>query len=131
MADIISVVASLPKLLSLSPANDKDIFEAEKQLNLKFSTEYKKYLKKYGAIIADGIELTGIAKSERCSVVNVTKREQELNKSVPRTLYVVESLGIDGIVLWQNEKGEIFQTTPSSDVKKIADSLAGYLQNLH
>ena len=82
-----------------------------------------------GAIIADGIELTGIAKSEYRNVVSVTKKERILNPKVPDTMYVIENTCIDGIIIWQDTEGYIYQTKPNLEPKKIADSLADYVKN--
>jgi len=46
-------------------------------------------------------------------------------------MYVIEELGVDGIAIWQNSKGEIFQTIPRKEVKpeKIYDTFLEYLEN--
>jgi hypothetical protein len=64
MSNIIQTIQELPKLLPLKPASATEISEAEKQLGLRFADEYKEYLSAIGAILAYGIELTGIAKSK-------------------------------------------------------------------
>ena len=124
---IVEIINSLPKMLPLKPATEKQISDAENQLGLKFANEYKEYLAKFGAIMADGIELSGIAKSEHRNVVSLTQQERELNPTVPHNMYVVENLGIDGIIIWQDEKGVIYQSTPNTEPAKIANSLAKYI----
>ena len=44
-------------------------------------------------------------------------------------MYVVENLGIDGILILQNERGEVFEISPNTKPKKIYNSLADYLLN--
>jgi len=127
MATIVETIRSLPKLLPLKAAASKEIADAEIQLRLSFADEYKEYVAAFGAILADGIELTGIAKSEHRDVVSVTKRERELNPNVPRTMYVIEDTGIDRIVVWQDSNGAIYQTSPNSEPKKIAKTLMEYV----
>lgn len=127
MSDIINVINNLPDLLSLKPIDEAMISEEERKLNLRFAKEYKMYLMRFGAIIADGIELTGITNSSRSNVIDKTINEWKINPSVPRNMYVIEDLGIDGIVIWQSTNGEIYQTTPNGTPKKIAKSLAEYL----
>lgn len=129
MKNIISTIKELPELLSLSPASTIEISDAELQLCLRFSDEYKSYLGEFGAIIADGIELTGIAKSDNRNVVTVTKQEWELNTQVTHNLYVVENVGIEGIIIWQDSNGIVYQTTPNKQPVKIAESLEDYLKN--
>lgn len=127
MKNIVNVVKSLPKLLALKPATNIQITDAEIQLRLGFSDEYKEYLLNFGAIMAEGIELTGIAKSEHRNVVAQTKKEWSLNPKVLHNMYVIENTCIDGIIIWQDQNGTIYQTSPNSEPKKIADSLCAYL----
>lgn len=128
MKDIIKTIQSIPNMLSLKAATTAEITNAEIELRIGFSDEYKKYLLAFGAIIADGIELTGIAKSKHRDVVSVTKQEWNLNNNVPHTMYVIENTGIDGIIIWQSSVGEIFKTSPNSQPTQIAESLNEYLR---
>ena len=94
-----------------------------------FASEYNEYLGEFGSVLADDIEITGIAKSKNRNVVAVTLREWELNPQVEHNLYVVENLGIDGIIIWQDESGRVYESTPNNKPKKIADSLADYIES--
>lgn len=127
MKKIVDVINSLSDLLPLKSATPMQITDAELQLRVSFSDEYKEYLSTFGAIMADGIELSGIAKSEHRSVVSLTKKEWELNPKVPHTMYVVENTCIDGIIIWQDTTGRVFLTQPGVEPKQIADSLAEYI----
>lgn len=127
MKDIVKIINSLSGLLPLKPATEKQIDDAELQLRVGFSDEYKEYLTNFGAIIADGIELTGIAKSEHRNVVFLTKQAWELNPKVPHSMYVIENTCIDGIIIWQDSQGFIYQTVPNVEPKKISESLAEYI----
>ncbi|CEP34089.1 MULTISPECIES: SMI1/KNR4 family protein [unclassified Halomonas] len=127
MASIVYTIQNLPNLLPLKAASNTEITDAELQLRIRFSDEYKAYLSTFGAIIADGIELTGVAKSEHRNVVPVTKQEWDLNNNVPHTMYVVESTGIDGVIIWQDTSGLIYQTSPGTQPKQIAKSLNDYI----
>lgn len=129
MATITKTIQSLPKLITLKAASSTEITDAELQLRIKFSEEYKTYLSSFGAILADGIELTGISKSAHRNVVSVTKQEWSLNSSVPHTMYVVEATGVDGIIIWQNSCGLIYQSMPNTEPKQIASSLNEYITN--
>ena len=73
--------------------------------------------------------MTGITKSSHTNVVYATKQEWELNSKVPHTLYAIENLGIDGIIIWQNNKGFIYKTSVNSKPIKIASSLEEYILN--
>ena len=49
------------------------------------------------------------------------------NPLIPHNLYVIEDTGIDTIVVWQNEKGQIFQSAVGLEPVKICDSLIEFL----
>ena len=127
MSKIIDVVKNLPELLSTGAADCQSIENAEKELGLKFAPEYKEYLKTFGSVLADDVEITGIAKSKARNVVVVTRREWELNPQVDHRMYVVEDLAIDGIIIWQDQKGNVYESAPNKAVKKVAGSLADYI----
>lgn len=127
MKSIIQTINNLPNLMLLKPANQEQINDAELQLGVSFASEYKEYLTSFGAVLADGIELAGIAKSEHRNVVYLTKREWELNSNIPHSMYVVEDTGVDGIVVWQDTKGLIYQSKPNTEAKEIANSLVDYI----
>lgn len=128
--DIVTIINSLPGILSLKPASKKQVLDAETQLGLKFAEEYKEYLYAFGAISADGIELTGISKAKHRDVITLTKKEWDLNEKVPHTMYVVENTGIDGIIIWQDKKGFIYTSKPFTEPKKINNSLTEYILNI-
>ncbi len=127
--DIVNVVKSLPNLLSLTPATESQIEDAEKQLGLKFANEYKEYLAAFGSITATGIELSGIAKADYINVVSLTQESWELNPQVSHKMYVVENACVDGILIWQDSKGLIYQSKPNIKPTQIAKTLADYILN--
>jgi hypothetical protein len=133
MSSLIDTIKALPDLTQLKPASADEIAEAEKKLGLSFANEYKEYLSEFGAILADGVELTGIAKSEHWSVVGLTLRERELalecGYDIPNNIYAVEDTGMDGIVIWQDSDGYIYVTAPEIVLSKIANSLDEYVKN--
>ena len=129
MSEIIKTLKKLPDLLPLKSATMTEISDAEIQLRLRFANDYKEYLNEFGAIMANGIELTGIAKSENRNVIFVTKQEWELNPQVPQNMYVMENVGIDGIIIWQDSDGAIYQSLPGKNPQKIFDNLVAYLKS--
>lgn len=129
MSKIIEVIDSLEDLLPLKKATKGDVENIEKELGLVLAEEYKEYLLNYGAIMADDIELTGVAKSKNRDVIQVTKREWEANEKVKHNLYVIENVGIDGIIIWQDETGKIYESTPNHEAKQIAGNLAEYIES--
>ena len=129
MSQIIDIINNLDNLLPLKPASLDDVENVEIELALPLAEEYKEYLLKFGAIMADDVELTGIAKSKNRDIVQVTKREWEANSKINHKLYVVENLGIDGIIIWQDSSGKIYESRQNHGATQIADSLAEYLKS--
>ena len=127
MSNIIDVVNNLPELISTGAADSASIEYAEKELGLKFANEYKEYLGEFGSVLADDVEITGISKSKSRDVVTVTKREWSLNSQAEHNMYVVENLAIEGIIIWQDENGTIYETSPNKSAKKVANSLTDYI----
>ncbi len=104
-----------------------EIAKAEKELNVSFAQDYREYLKVAGLACFAGHEFTGLTATERLNVVSVTKEQRSLFGEAASTWYVVEEANIDGIVIWQDAAGAVYQTVPNSRAEKIADSLAEYL----
>ena len=127
--DIIKALKLKEDLFALQGATDAEIAAAEANMGLTFSDEYIQYLKEFGVASADGHEFTGIISESRLNVVEVTKYEKQKNSNIPSDMYVIEDLGIDKVFVWQNSKGEVFQTVGDSMPEKIADSMAGYLNS--
>ena len=112
---------------SLKPIDDEQIKEAELALNLKFAEDYKQLLREFGIFSIIGHELTGICKSKRLNVVDVTSEEKTINKNIPEGLYVVELLNIDDVVIWQSADGKIYQSEFNSVPVEIHKNLESYL----
>ena len=131
MCSIEKIIKNLRGLHSLPPSSEQVINNAEKKLGLHFADDYRIYTKIFGAISANGIELTGVVDTPRLNVINATTSEKSLNNNIPNDMYVIENIGIEGIVMLQNEKGEIFSVAPNSKPEKQFDSLAEYLVTLY
>lgn len=103
-------------------ATAEEIADAEKKLGVVFSDDYRQYLLKYRIAMYDGHELTGLGKEQRTNVVNVTNEKKMFYQNIPSGWYVVEDANIDGIVIWQDAKGNIYCNN-----NKINDSLIDYV----
>lgn len=101
--------------------------EAEQALEVSFSKEYRDYLFIFGVVSFRGHELTGITKSKRLNVVDVTKKARQYTANVPADWYVIEETNIDGIVIWQSAEGTIYQTQPGHTPVMICKSLSEYI----
>lgn len=128
MKNIVGKIKEFSCLFFLKGVTDEEINFAECKLNLKFSNEYKQYLREFGVASFEGHEWTGICKSDRLNVVQVTKEEISRKQIIPKGLYVIEQTHIDDIVIWQNEQGEVFQSSFNEIPRKIADSLLEYIE---
>ena len=129
MKDIIKAIADLKDLSSLQPASKEQIEEAQKALGLSFAQDYIRYVSEYGVISARGIEMTGVTVHKRLSVVEVTKKERDLNPNIPDNMYVIENIAIDGMLALQDETGKVYTITPNGEPKAVFNSLAEYVEN--
>lgn len=128
---LLQIIKGIDGLLKLQGASDAQILEAEKALGLKFSTEYKLYLKEFGCISFDGHEFTGLNTSKRLSVVDVTSFERKRKKQlISSDAYVLEVVNDGDSIIIQNERGEVFEVYESGECKKGFESLADYLKSL-
>lgn len=128
MADIVKLLQQQPDFYAMKGVAEEDIARAEQMLGLRFSSEYRDYIAAFGAASFANHELTGVCKSKRLSVVDVTIKERN-STIVPADWYVLEQTNIDSIVIWQDSNGTVYQTAPNAKAKKICESLAEYIQD--
>lgn len=126
MDTILDVLRNAPDFIGGKGCGDAAISAAEQTLGVHFAPDYRLYLQKIGLACFDGHELTGICKTSRLNVVDVTLSER---KQCPdgSGWYVVEQANVDGIVIWQTPSGEVYQTMPSVLARKICNSLTEYV----
>ena len=127
MSDIINVIDGLEGLVSMQGVSKDEIAVAEKALGLSFAVDYTAYLERYGLASAKHIEITGLEKSKRLNVMDVTLSERQ-KKLLPADMYVVDNTGIEGILILQNAMGEFFELQ-NGKAKKIYNNLSEYLKS--
>ncbi len=127
MSSLINAMQNLPNFAHMTGATQSDIAAAEKALGVTFAEDYRAYVSAFGAAAFEGHEFTGVCKSRRLNVVDVTLDERQQNEDIPADWYVLEQTGMDGIVIWQNSVGYVFQVTLSHSVNKVANSLVEYI----
>lgn len=128
MSELIETMKKYEDFVDMAKgASQSEIEEAEKELGVTFSEEYKNYTKEAGSASANGHELTGVVESKRLNVISATKDAKLKNENIPSNLYVVEAIGVDGIIAWQDSFGVVYESGYKSDVKKVAESLAEYV----
>lgn len=129
MLDIVSIIKKLPAMAHYLPASQEDIKTAEEKLNLIFADDYKEYLSHFWAVQSDIIAISGIIDDEDYNVVELTNKMKLFEPNIPSNFYVIEDVGVDGLVIWQNETGAIYQSIPNREPVKIFDSLADFLNH--
>lgn len=127
MNTIISTIRRLPEMEHTAPASADAISQAERELNLCFAEEYKEYLAFFGAARSDVVALSGIIDDEDYSVVVLTKGIKSIQPDIPKDFYAIEDVGVDGLVIWQNATGAVYQSIPNYSPVKIFDSLSDFL----
>ena len=129
MSTLTDAFAAKNSFLSGKGISNEQISQAEQNLGLSFSEEYREYLSLYGIAAFDGHELTGITKSNRLDVVSTTIEARKRYPDLPGDLYVVESTGIEELIILQNTDGKVFGCAPNYRLEKICDSLSDYIAN--
>lgn len=122
---ILNILENKDDVIKGKGVSDKLIKEAEKELDLTFSDDYKEYLSTVGLLMCNGHELTGIGKADRTNVVKVTLQMKALVPDIPKDWYVVENENMDGAAMWQDSKGYIF-----FNKKKEYSSFSEYLEDM-
>lgn len=122
------LIKKLPQLKYTGGVSQMEIKKAQKQLGLTFSEDFIYYLLNFGQIEASGIKLLGISNKSLTSVVKVTLEERKRH-SIPDGFYVIENLGIDGILYVQDSTGTVYEVSPGKKPKKFASSLLQYIQS--
>ncbi len=126
MNELIEIMRCKPNFYAEKGVSVFQIEQAETVLGLKFAPDFKECLREFGAVSFGGHELTGFSADPNLDVVRVTQKNRSKN-NVGKNLYVIEEAHIDGIVIWQDANGIVYETTPKSEAKKIAHSLVEYI----
>lgn len=111
--NIISILREQTGFVSLGGVDFRCIQDDEETLGLKFSQEYREDVQNFGAATFHGHELTDICNIPYLNVVDVTITDKKLMQRIEPSWYVIEETHIDGIVIWQDELGCVYQTSPS------------------
>lgn len=128
MSDIFKVIQENFKFYKTSGASDELIKEAERQLNCRFADDYKKYLSTFGAISFGSTELTGLNIDSYANVVSVTLKEMQRHKNFPRDSIVLENTGMEGLLILQNEDGEVYEWV-DGEKKEVFSDLNDFLES--
>jgi hypothetical protein len=127
--NIISLIQSMPDYIGGKGVRKEEIEMCEKSLGTVFAAEYKLYLKTIGLACFDGRELTGICESKRLNVVSITCEERDKTPTIPTDWYVIEQTNFDGIVVWQECSGRVYQMDKNGTIQCTYNSLCDYIEN--
>lgn len=140
--DIIEFVNSLDDVThsKILPTLE-EVKKAEEKLGVKFADDYVKCLLNYGKLSVRSTELMGLSYCDTSSQKTINMynntdvvyqtllaKSLECHAHVPTNMYVIDDLGIDMFLVWQDETGAVYATLPWSGPKKEADSLAEYIK---
>ncbi len=114
------------KVFHRKGADARTVINAEKWLGLRFSSEFRNYLMDYGAASFGSHEFMGLGGDAYVDVVEETLRERRNTLGFTKDCYVVENLGIDGILILQNEDGQGYEFSPIG-MKRIFLSMKEYI----
>lgn len=128
MSNVFDEIKKKHKIFSTKPVSEETIKEAQTKLGRAFSTEYKDYLKQFGAISFSNTELTGLNIEKYANVVEVTLKEMKLNENFPKDCIVLENIGVEGVLILLNTKDQVFEWKNNSAIK-IHKSMAEYLKS--
>ncbi len=129
MSTLTDAFEAKTSFLSGKGVSPEQIAQAENELGLFFSEEYREYLSLYGIAAFDGHELTGITKSKRLNVVSTTNEAKKRYPDLPKGLYVVEDTGIEELIILQDAEGIVYGCAPNYRLEKLSDSLSEYISN--
>ena len=129
MSKLLDYISNTPDCITGKSVEKTTIESAEKQLQLKFSKEYCEMIEKYGFLMIDSHEIMGFSKTSRLNVVENTLSIRKRDANFPASLYVVEDLGIDKILILQSSNGEVYEYVPGSTPKSIFPSLVDYIMS--
>lgn len=129
MVDIVKMLKAMPDYIGDKGRKEEEILRAEKAIDIAFAQDYREYLKEIGLACFDGRELTGLTEMTRLDVVSLTLEKRGQFGDCTSTWYVIEDVCIDGIVIWQDSAGNVYETAPSIQPNQIAASFAEYIEN--
>ncbi len=72
-------------------------------------------------------QIPGLVKSARLNVVAATQKAKTKNPSIPDNLYLIEDLGTDRIMTWQEASGILYQSVGTNEVERIKKNFCDYI----
>ena len=129
MNNIIKTIESFKRKRFTGSISTDLIHNAENELGLKLSKEYKDVLQKYGSLCIKGEEFLGID-NDNYDIVKATKDARINDSNFPLDAYVIENTAIEGILIIQKDTCELFTYQPNGQLQPLSDTLKEYLLSL-
>ena len=121
---LISKIEDLDEVTISLGCTDEVVTELETSLGLRFPTDYREYLKKYGYIEFGDHEWTGIG-----DVVDTTLKARNSDSNFPEKCFVLEEIkGVQECII-VSERGFVFLWDNNS-LMPLCTSIGGYLDTL-
>lgn len=127
MHKIVELINSIEKVKAIGGANENQISEAENALGVSFPEDYRAYLKNFGAVRFNGIELCGLNITGYLNVVEATIQEKGVNDKFPEGMYVIEDLGVDARLIIGDSTGNVYLLQRNKK-KLICSSFIEYVE---
>ena len=124
---IVEKIKTIPNLYHLSGCSTAQIKNAQQELDLVFPDEFIDYVKAFGAISFFGTEWTGLNVEGYLNVVEATKDEQKYSNDFPQGCFVLENLGIEGVLTIVDNTGKVYSYRSGTQPVFICDSISDYL----
>lgn len=124
---IIEYLDSQAELFVGKGVDDSIINDYENTMGMRFSEEYHIILRKYGQVICNGHEFTGIGSADRADVQKVTDI-MRARYQIPKDYYVIEDANIDNIIVCQTVSGKIYKVDYDK-IQLIANNLVEYIRD--
>ena len=130
MKELLEEINKKFKIYHGNGVSNDEIDNAEKELALSFSEEYKEYLREIGCMSFASHEFTGLGFSGYLNVVEATKSERNLDDRFPKNCILIENVGIDGLLILHDKTGAVYSYV-NGNKAKISNSLFDFLKSLH
>lgn len=106
LEQVIKLIQKKHTLYVGRPASEVQILQAEKALKLDFPEPYRSFLANYGTLSFGSTEILGIA-SGHLDTTKATLDERRYNRNFPSDVFIVERLGIDGVLAVMTPDGMV------------------------
>lgn len=127
MSDILEKIKEIPKLYHAIGCSEEQLAEAERALGVVFPSEFRECVREYGAISFYGTEWTGLGVEGYLNVVEATRQERELNPAFPADCFVLENLGMEGVIVAADKDGQVWEIQGERK-RLLCQSLGEYLE---